>query len=118
MQYLCKLVNVQGIVTRATLVRPKLLRSVHYCAATGAASARDYRDGTSFDGGPTSAVYPTKDDAGNLLTTQWGLSDYVDDQTVTIQELPETAPPGQLPRSGAGRGGGGWLCGVGRRVAV
>lgn len=31
---------------------------------------------------------------------QYGLSTFIDNQTVTIQELPETAPPGQLPRSG------------------
>lgn len=42
-----------------------------------------------------------RDDAGNLLVTQYGLSTFIDHQTVTIQELPETAPPGQLPRSGA-----------------
>ena len=44
---------------------------------------------------------PRRDDNGNLLVTQYGLSTYIDHQTVTIQELPETAPPGQLPRSGA-----------------
>ena len=36
---------------------------------------------------------------------QYGLSTFIDSQTVTIQELPETAPPGQLPRSGAWAGG-------------
>ena len=42
-----------------------------------------------------------RDENDNLLITQYGLSTYIDHQTVTIQELPETAPPGQLPRSGA-----------------
>lgn len=101
--HLNELVEVRGIVTRCTLVRPKIVRSVHYCPATGAFSKRSYRDVTSNDGLPTPAVYPTRDDQGNLLTTQFGLSQYVDEQTVTIQELPETAPPGQLPRSGARR---------------
>ena len=47
----------------------------------------------------TGAQYPTKDDNGNLLTTEYGLCVYRDSQVVTIQELPETAPPGQMPHS-------------------
>ncbi|GAB4814312.1 hypothetical protein N2152v2_001358 [Parachlorella kessleri] len=98
-QFLSQLVNLQGIVTRATLVRPKLQKSVHYCPATNTFMSREYRDVTSNNGPPTNTVYPTKDDNGNLLITQYGLSTFIDHQTVTIQELPETAPPGQLPRS-------------------
>lgn len=33
------------------------------------------------------------------IHVQYGLSTYIDHQVATIQELPETAPPGQLPRS-------------------
>ena len=33
------------------------------------------------------------------LQTEFGLSTYRDHQTLTIQELPEKAPTGQLPRS-------------------
>ena len=40
-----------------------------------------------------------QDDNGNLLTTEYGLCVYKDNQVVTIQELPETAPPGQMPHS-------------------
>ena len=94
-----QLVEVRGIVTRCTLVRPKLVRSAHYCPTTGASMYRDYRDVTSNRGLPTPTVYPTRDEEGNLLTTQFGLSTYVDHQQITVQELPETAPPGQLPRS-------------------
>ena len=94
-----RLVAVDGVVTRASLVRPKLARSVHTCPATGETVTREYRDGTSFGGAPTGAAYPTADDAGNLLVTEYGLCTYTDAQTVTVQELPESAPPGQLPRS-------------------
>ena len=44
-------------------------------------------------------VHPTKDEDGNLLETEFGLSALNDHQTLTIQEMPEKAPPGQLPRS-------------------
>ena len=54
---------------------------------------------TALTGQPTGSVYPTKDDAGNLLTTEYGLSTYRDSQSITLQEMPECAPPGQLPRS-------------------
>eukprot|EP00889_Picochlorum_renovo_P006981 jgi/Picre1/34011/NNA_001488.t1 len=72
--HLGKLVEVKGIVTKCTLVRPKMVKSVHYCPTTGATTSREYRDVTSNRGLPTPTV-------------------------LTVQELPETAPPGQLPRS-------------------
>jgi DNA replication licensing factor MCM3 len=48
-----KLVKVFGIVTRCSLVRPKIVRSVHYCPATGLTSSKDYRDVTALTGLPT-----------------------------------------------------------------
>ena len=92
------LVALEGVVTKATVVRPKLARSVHYCDATGETVTREYRDAASHGGPPTGAAYPTHDDAGNVLTTEYGLCTYVDSQALTLQELPESAPPGQLPR--------------------
>ncbi|KAJ2947303.1 hypothetical protein O0L34_g17020 [Tuta absoluta] len=98
-RFLGNLICVEGIVTRVSLVRPKVVRSVHYCPATKKVMERKYTDLTSFEAFPTSAVYPTKDDEGNPLETEYGLSRYKDHQTLTIQEMPEKAPAGQLPRS-------------------
>ncbi|GAX85761.1 hypothetical protein CEUSTIGMA_g13176.t1 [Chlamydomonas eustigma] len=94
-----QLVCVFGIVTKCSLVRPKVVKSVHYCEKTKLFTTREYRDVTSLAGLPTGAQYPTKDDNGNLLTTEYGLCVFKDSQVVTIQELPETAPPGQMPHS-------------------
>ncbi|XP_022825885.1 DNA replication licensing factor Mcm3 [Spodoptera litura] len=98
-RYLGNLICVEGIVTRVSLVRPKVVRSVHYCPATKKVMERKYTDLTSFEAFPTSAIYPTKDDEGNPLETEYGLSRYKDHQTLTVQEMPERAPAGQLPRS-------------------
>ncbi|XP_003748528.1 maternal DNA replication licensing factor mcm3 [Galendromus occidentalis] len=97
--YLGGIVCVEGIVTKASLIKPKVVRSVHYCPATEKFLERTYTDMTSYDSTPSSAVYPTKDDDGNLLETEFGLSTYKDNQSLTIQEMPEKAPAGQLPRS-------------------
>ncbi|KAJ2162243.1 MCM DNA helicase complex subunit [Coemansia sp. RSA 552] len=99
-----QLVCIEGIVTRCSLVRPKVVRSVHYSEATKTFYAKNYHDQTSSSkgdknsGAGVSSAYPTTDDKGNTLTTEYGLSKYMDHQTVNIQEMPERAPPGQLPR--------------------
>ncbi|KAK3878636.1 hypothetical protein Pcinc_016737 [Petrolisthes cinctipes] len=98
-RHLGNLVCVEGIVTKCSLVRPKVVRSVHYCPATKKTLERRYTDMTSYDPFPSSAIYPTKDDDGNLLETEYGLCAYKDHQTVSIQEMPEKSPAGQLPRS-------------------
>lgn len=96
---LSKLVWIEGIVTRCSLVRPKIVRSVHYCENTGQFHSRDYRDpAVSFDPIPTTTVYPTEDGQNNPLITEYGYSTYKDHQTISIQEMPEKAPAGQLPR--------------------
>lgn len=81
------------------MVHPKVVRSVHYCSKTNKTLEQKYTDLTSLEGVPTSCVYPTKDADGNPLETEYGLCTFKDYQTFTIQEMPEKAPAGQLPRS-------------------
>uniref|UniRef100_A0A183TQE5 DNA replication licensing factor MCM3 n=1 Tax=Schistocephalus solidus TaxID=70667 RepID=A0A183TQE5_SCHSO len=93
------MVCVEGIATKTSIVHPKVVCSVHYCPATKKTIERRYADMSSLDAFPSVGAYPTKDENGNLLETEYGLSLYRDHQTITIQEMPETAPAGQLPRS-------------------
>lgn len=59
-RHLGNLICVEGIVTKCSLVRPKVVRSVHYCEATQKVLERKYTDLTSIDAFPSSSVYPTK----------------------------------------------------------
>ncbi|GAB2279885.1 DNA replication licensing factor MCM3 2 [Dionaea muscipula] len=98
-EFIGSMVCVEGIVTRCSLVRPKVVKSVHFCPSTGKFMAREYRDITSTLGLPTGSVYPTRDENGNLLVTEYGLCKYKDHQTLSMQEVPENSAPGQLPRT-------------------
>jgi len=111
-----QLVCVEGVATKVSTIKPKVVKSVHYCPETQKHRSRDYVDATDPNLGLnaidsqgqelpdrkiniTTSVYPTKDDDGNPLETEFGLSTYKDHQTITLQEMPEKAPMGQLPRS-------------------
>lgn len=77
-----------------------MLKSVHYCAAKDNWVQRTYRDATSTSNlPPTSSITPQTDDDGNPLQTEFGFSLFRDHQRISIQEMPERAPAGQLPRS-------------------
>lgn len=110
------LVEVEGIVTKCSGVKPKLMRSVHYSIGEngGKHFTREYRDATAMDIGlqseggsmgntgtimPTGSAIPSKDASGNPAEMELGLSVYKDCQTVMLQEMPERAKVGQLPRS-------------------
>ncbi|KAI8063893.1 MCM2/3/5 family-domain-containing protein [Gongronella butleri] len=98
--HLGKLVCLEGIVTRCGLVRPKVVKSVHYAEKTKRHYVREYADITTPGNIiPSGGQYPTEDDNGDVLTTEFGYSTYRDHQVISIQEMPERAPAGQLPRS-------------------
>ncbi|KAI1954986.1 MCM DNA helicase complex subunit [Ophidiomyces ophidiicola] len=97
--HLNRMVALDGIVTKCSLVRPKVIRSVHYNEKKENFLVREYRDQTMTATGATNLnVYPQEDDQGNPLITEYGYCKYRDHQMVSIQEMPERAPAGQLPR--------------------
>ena len=96
--HLNHMVSLEGIVTRCSLVRPKVVKSVHYNEKKKF-FFREYKDQTmTANGATTSSVYPQEDTEGNPLVTEYGYCTYRDHQTISIQEMPERAPAGQLPR--------------------
>lgn len=94
-----RMVSLEGIVTKCSLVRPKVVKSVHYNEKKKTFHFKEYQDQTmTANGASTSSVYPQEDEDGNPLITEYGYSTYRDHQTISIQEMPERAPAGQLPR--------------------
>ncbi|EON69224.1 minichromosome maintenance protein 3 [Coniosporium apollinis CBS 100218] len=97
--HLNHMVSLEGIVTKCSLVRPKVVKSVHYSESELKFLFREYVDQTMTASGATStSVYPTEDEKGKPLITEYGYCTYRDHQTISIQEMPERAPAGQLPR--------------------
>ena len=93
------MVSLEGIVTKCSLVRPKVVKSVHWNERKHTFHFREYRDQTmTANGAASTSVYPTDDGEGNPLVTEYGYCTYRDHQTISIQEMPERAPAGQLPR--------------------
>ena len=78
-------------MTKVTKPKAQLAKSVHFCPATGETIERVHT--TASPG-----FYPTHDKDGNLLETEFGLSVFENHQVITLQEKPEQAPTGQLPR--------------------
>lgn len=52
--------KVATSISIGSLVRPKVVKSVHFCPTTEKFTAREYRDITSNVGLPTGSVYPTR----------------------------------------------------------
>ena len=95
------LVRVQGIVTRMSIVKPKLMKSYHFIPATNSGFVQSYQDQYSVEGQGnfSSKLFPTKDAGGNSMSAEYGYCDYKNVQKLIIQEMPERSPTGQIPRS-------------------
>lgn len=84
-QLVGRLVLVEGIVIKMSLVRPRVVKSVHWSAALKQHVVRYYRE--AAEGLSLPAVYPTRDSSGNALSTDFGLSEYRDSQRYLICSL-------------------------------
>lgn len=63
------MVSLEGIVTKCSLVRPKVIQSVHYSERKDRFLARKYRDQTMTATGATSLnVYPQEDEDKNPVS--------------------------------------------------
>jgi len=95
------MVCIEGVVTKSAVNAPKLLQSIHYCEATNKVVSRDHKDNTALGALATAGVggAPKKDDDNNDIKMEVGLSVYKDTQKITVQEAPENAPTGVIPRS-------------------
>lgn len=64
--YLNRMISLEGIVTKCSLVRPKVIQSVHYSEKKDRFLSRKYRDQTMTASGATNLnVYPQEDDEKN-----------------------------------------------------
>lgn len=63
------MVSLEGIVTKTSLVRPKVVKSVHYNENKQKFHFREYRDQTMTTGAASTSVYPTEDEEGNPVST-------------------------------------------------
>lgn len=67
--HLNRMISLEGIVTKCSLVRPKVIQSVHYVEQKQRFLARKYRDQTMTASGVTNLnVYPQEDDEKNPVS--------------------------------------------------
>lgn len=70
--HLNRMVSLEGIVTKCSLVRPKVIQSVHYSEKKDRFLSRKYRDQTMTASGATSLnVYPQEDEDKNPVSTTY-----------------------------------------------
>ncbi|OII76355.1 DNA replication licencing factor MCM3 [Cryptosporidium andersoni] len=107
------MVCIEGIISQCSVVRPKLVKSVHISQSSMIGKLdsngnpvqtyveiREHRDlSCLFKDRYVQSGIPKEDSYGNKMEVEIGLCKYKDNQKLTLQELPEMIPTGQLPRS-------------------
>ncbi|MHA1124586.1 MAG: ATP-binding protein [Candidatus Heimdallarchaeota archaeon] len=95
-EHVGKLIMLNGIITRATIVKPLLIEGFFQCINCNEIMIVSQEEGRYTP--PHHCENPGCGRAGpfKLLTEE---SRFVDWQKVTMQERPEDLPPGQMPRS-------------------
>ena len=91
-----KLVMVEGIVVRATPVRPMVMQASFKCKRCGTITHVDQTG--SFLRAPFECSDPSCRQKGPFEFVQEE-STFIDSQDLRLQERPEDLPPGQLPRT-------------------
>ncbi|MFB0544917.1 MAG: Minichromosome maintenance protein MCM, partial [Asgard group archaeon] len=94
--HLGKLISIDGILTRVTIVKPLLTEGAFKCGFCSEEVYIEQERGRFTK--PSKCPNPTclKSGAFKLLQEE---SKYIDWQKITLQERPEELPPGQIPRS-------------------
>ncbi len=93
---MAKLIMVEGIVVRATPVRPMVLRAAFKCKRCGTMNMEEQTG--QFLKAPAICQAPDCGRDGPFEFVQEE-STFIDSQDLRLQEKPEDLPPGQLPRT-------------------
>jgi len=95
-EHVGKLIMLNGIITRATIVKPLLIEGFFQCKNCNEIMIKNQEEGRYNP--PHHCENPGCGRAGpfKLMIEE---SKFIDWQKITIQERPEDLPPGQMPRS-------------------
>ena len=96
-RHIRKLVMFDGIVVRATPIKPLLTRAVYVCKDCGAIYEKT--PSGRFGVTPTPPLVCRSCGKRGRLEFDEESSSFIDFQEIRVQERPEDLPPGQLPRS-------------------
>ncbi len=98
-EYVGKLVQVEGIVTRMHPVRSRMIKAVFRHEKCGAEFEWPPGDEQIGDRIEKPSICPVCGEGGGKFLLVKEKSKYIDWQKITLQERPEDVPGGQMPRS-------------------